>query len=123
LTPSYGRLAVSRTIRTPKNRQKFLKHLSSGASVGASARAAGFGRRTAFEWKADDPDFAAAWEEAYEDATENLEDAARTRALEKSDSLLMFLLKARRPEIYRERVTHKGSNAARIVITETDFAD
>jgi hypothetical protein len=35
----------------------------------------------------------------------------------------MFLLKARRREIYRERVTHNGNNAAPIVITETDFAD
>ena len=123
MTPSYGRLAVSRTIRTPKNRQKFLEHLSTGASVRASARAAGFGRRTAFEWKADDPDFAAEWEEAYESGTESLEEVARARAMEKSDSLLMFLLKARRPEIYRERVTHNGNNAAPIVITESDFAD
>jgi hypothetical protein len=114
---------VSRTIRTPKNRQKFLEHLSTGASVCASARAAGFGRRTAFEWKADDPDFAAEWEEAYESGTESLEEVARARAMEKSDSLLMFLLKARRPEIYRERVTHNGNNAAPIVITESDFAD
>ena len=112
-----------RTIRTPKNREKFLAGLRAGLSVGAAARSAGFGRRTAFEWKAADPDFASGWEDAYESATDGLEDTALARAMEKSDSLLMFLLKARRPEIYRERVTPNGSNATPIAITRTDFAD
>jgi hypothetical protein len=113
---------MSRTIRTPKNRQKFLEHLSTGASVRASARAAGFGRRTAFEWKAADPVFAAEWEEAYETGTECLEEVARVRAMEKSDSLLMFLLKARRPHVYRERVAHEGSSPV-VVTVRKDFAD
>jgi len=45
-----------------------------------------------------------------------------TRAKEKSDSLLIFLLKARRPEKYRERITHDGNKHARIVIVpRTNF--
>jgi Bacteriophage Sf6, terminase small subunit-like len=105
-----------RTIRTPKNREKFLEGLSEGLSVGAAARSAGFARRTAFEWKAEDPDFAAAWEEAYESGTDAIEEVAIARAKEKSDSLLMFLLKSRRPDKYRERSAHEANKNARVAI-------
>ena len=39
-----------------------------------------------------------------------IEDAALARAKEKSDSLIMFLLKARRPQVYRERVSHEAKS-------------
>jgi hypothetical protein len=44
------------------------------------------------------------------------------RAMEKSDSLLMFLLKARRPHVYRERAAHEGSSPV-VVTVRKDFAD
>jgi hypothetical protein len=37
-------------------------------------------------------------------------------------SLLMFLLKARRPHVYRERVAHEGSSPV-VVTVRKDFAD
>jgi hypothetical protein len=109
-----------RTIRTLKKRKKFLQAMSAGASVAAAALAAGMSRRAAYEWREAEPDFAADWDVAQEQGTDALEDEARRRAAEGtdepvfyqgkacgairkySDTLLIFLLKARRPEKFRE---------------------
>jgi hypothetical protein len=52
-----------------------------------------------------DPDFAAAWEDAMTLGVEGLEDEARRRAFGGSDLLMMFMLKAARPDRYRDRST------------------
>ena len=56
------------------------------------------------------PDFAQAWEEAIEQAVDILEAEAWQRARKKSDILMIFLLKAHKPEKYREKVSlhHSG---------------
>jgi hypothetical protein len=51
-----------------------------------------------------DPEFAAAWDEAVEDATDLLEEIAWNRAQKQSDLLLIFLMKANRPTKYRETI-------------------
>lgn len=53
-----------------------------------------------------DPAFREAYEEAFEASTDELERAAFQRAKDRSDLLMIFLLKARRPLVYRERVEH-----------------
>jgi hypothetical protein len=50
-----------------------------------------------------DPDFNAAWTEAEEAGTDILEECAIKRAMEFSDTLLLALLRARRPEKFMER--------------------
>ncbi len=50
-----------------------------------------------------DPDFNAAWTEAEESGTDVMEEAAIKRAMEFSDTLLLALLRARRPEKFMER--------------------
>lgn len=104
----------------------------------------GIGRTTAYDWRADDEDFAKAWDEALEDALDKLELEARRRAhdglikkkftpkgrpvidpatgeqyyeREYSDTLLIFLLKGGRPEKYRERYEQKieGEITANII--------
>ena len=54
--------------------------------------------------------FARAWDDTLESAIEQLEAEAVRRAKDGSDQLLMFLLRARRPELYseRHRVHHSG---------------
>lgn len=49
-------------------------------------------------WRAEDPNFAADWDEAIEDGTDFIEDVATERALKKSDPLMLAILRARRPE-------------------------
>ncbi len=78
--------------------------------VAEAARVAGVGRSTAYDRRKRDEEFAAAWDELVEASTEELEHEAIRRAKNGSDVLLMFMLKARRPQIYVERhqVRHSG---------------
>jgi hypothetical protein len=61
-------------------------------------------RQWAYVLRAEDPEFAQAWDQAIEAGTDALEDAARKRAMRSSDSLLQFILKSRRPHKYRENI-------------------
>ena len=92
-----------------------------------AAQEARIARCTIYEWRAHDHEFDLACREAEVEAVERLEEEARRRAYdgvtrehgiyyrgqkvateiitEYSDSLLMFLLKALRPEKYKERLT------------------
>lgn len=107
-----------------KTRETFLDALRAGASVAASARAVGITRQAAYLERDKSATFRAAWEAALEEGTDRLEDQALRRAtvgvtrtrghyyqgarvgedveVVHSDTLLIFLLKARRPEKYRE---------------------
>ena len=98
------------TVRSFKVRKKFLDALEKGYSVSRACRDADIDVRTAKQWRKEDADFAADWDEAIESGTDALEDKARDRAMKESDSLMTTLLKARRPEKYRERssVEHSG---------------
>lgn len=62
-------------------------------------------------WRNKYPEFADAADDAIEAGTDLLEDVAKLRAtaVDGSDTLLMFLLKSRRPDKYRERqsIEHK----------------
>lgn len=107
---------------TPKKdwRVPFLEALArTGSVVGAAAKAK-VHRSTAYELKSADPAFAALWAEAEAVSVELMEAEARRRAvegtlrpvfqggkkvgevLEYSDTLIIFLLKARRPDVYRD---------------------
>lgn len=83
----------------------FIERLTKGETITAASKAAGICRKTAYNWRDSDEVFADAWDDAIEVGTEKLETEANRRALEGSDTLLIFLLKARRPKVYRERIT------------------
>jgi len=105
----------------------FLKELARRANVSAAARQAKIDRQTAYNWYKNDPDFAAAWDEAVEVAVDGLENEAWRRAAagtlepvfqkgEKvgtirrySDSLMITLLKAHRPEKFKARTANEHS--------------
>src|SRR5689334_17255625 len=93
----------ARTRRTMQKRKRFLELLSESGNVRASCAALDLCRSTLYEWRRHDADFAAAWDSALERGADGLEDEARRRAMAGSDLLLIFLLKALRPEKYRER--------------------
>ena len=99
-------------------RTRFLRKLAQTANVSASARAAGISKSALYDHRARHPAFAKAWDDAIGDALDALEQAVIDRAkdgVEKpvffggnqigtvrsySDALAMFLLRARRPEVY-----------------------
>lgn len=113
---------ANRTARTSARDAKFFKALAAGKPVEKACKLACYGRSTVYEWREQDPEFAKAWDEAVDAAVEAMEAEADRRALEGvdepvfhngeevgsrkrySDTLLIFRLKALRPEKYRERV-------------------
>jgi hypothetical protein len=88
--------------RRPDWRAPFLEAIRVSGNVRLAASAAGVDRSTPYVRAHRDPAFAAAWAAAEQDAIDTLEAEARRRALHGSDGLLMFLLRAHRPERYRD---------------------
>ena len=83
---------------------RFLDKLKNCGNVRLSCSAAGVPRRTVYNWRAKWVTFADEWDDALEDACDILEAEAWKRAIEEqSDRLLMFLLKAHRPDKFKER--------------------
>ena len=123
-------------IWTSARRAKFLKKLAETGNVSAAARAAKASRSRAYQLKAEDAGFAEEWSDALEMATDALDAEARRRAVDGvdtprfhqgqiagsvkkySDSLLMFLLRAHRPDLYRERAGLTNSRQDRHDDTE-----
>jgi hypothetical protein len=121
---------------TGRRRTLFLETLAATGNVSAAARAAAVARSTCYRSRQVDPDFAEAWADAAEEAVDQLEAEARRRALEGverplvgagklirdddgkvvmvreyNDRLLEFLLKAHRPEKYRDKPDTGGKTA------------
>jgi hypothetical protein len=92
-------------VRTPKKRQRFLAVLASGYSVTRAAQAVSISRVTAYAWRKADPDFAKAWDDAWESGTDCFEDVLREMAAERNIAAVIFGLKSRRPERYN-RAAH-----------------
>lgn len=116
-----------RTIRTLENRGKFLEALAASAgNVSVACHAIGIGRTSAYDWKREDLEFSVLWDDIIEKTTDALEQEIYRRAhdgvekpvfyqgeecgrvKEHSDVLAMFILKARKPDKYRDR--HEISN-------------
>lgn len=110
------------TSKREKKAPKFLKELrENGGFVGKACEAVGISKQSVYVWRESDKEFAIEWDRAIDLATEDLEKEARRRAYQGveepvfyqgevcghirkfSDTLLMFTIKARRPE-YRDKI-------------------
>lgn len=107
--------------RTPAQRKKemqgaFLEAFPEIGTITHAARAAGIGRRTHYDWLDADPEYAERFRAVQEESTDVLEQVAIQRAKDGSDTLLIFLLKGRKPHMYRERynVEHTGKDGGPI---------
>lgn len=125
---------------TPKKRQEsrwergFLVALAQTANVTEAARLAKITRQRAYDLRDSSAEFKQAWDDALEQACDTLELEARRRAekgvsktifykgkpvgkeINYSDTLMIFLLKAHRPEKYRERFEHTGPDGGEVVL-------
>ena len=130
---------MKRTRMTKRVREAFLRVLADSCNVSCAARAAGISRNTAYEHRKSDPAFAGAWDEAEQIAADALEAEARRRGVkgydrpvihkgkivdtykEYSDRMLELLLKAHRPEKFREKVRNEltGKDGGPIKVAET----
>ena len=100
------------TNLTDAHKAKLLAKLATGASISASAKAAGVSRQTYYDWRENDETFAKLADEAIETGTDSLEDSALRQAKGGNTSLMVLLLKARRPDKYKDRIAneHSGQN-------------
>lgn len=105
--------------RAEEWRPAFLATLRNTGNVRVSCETAGISRKTAYKAKDSSEDFRAKWNEAMDDAIDSLEAVAQVRARSTSDLLLIFLLKAHRPDKYRETVRqeHTGRDGTPIEVT------
>lgn len=129
------------TIRTQDNREKFLQALKTeNGLVATAAESCNLSRTALYAWKNDDDDFSEAWDQIVDITTETLEKEAWRRAHDGvpkdvfyqgekiatetnySDQLLMFVLRGRKPETYRDnsKVELGGVGGGPLII-EVDF--
>ena len=126
--------------RTELAQKLFLDTYGKTANIAYAARAAGIQRKQVYVWQEKYDDFCSRMAEAREEAYDKLEQEALRRAVEGvqrkrpiivgreiidyeviteySDRLLEVLLKARRPDVFREKtsIEHSGPNGQPIAI-------
>jgi hypothetical protein len=91
-------------LRRPDWTERFVDVFSATGNVRLAATAAGVSRDAPYKRAQVSSAFAAQWLQARESAVDILEAEARRRALSTSDTLLMFLLKADRPDRFSPRL-------------------
>ena len=91
--------------------QAFLIAFAKCGNITQAAEVSSVSRRSHYGWVQNDPAYAEAFGDAREESADALETEARRRALADSDTLLIFLLKGVRPEVYRESVDHTHRHA------------
>lgn len=96
---------VAATKHPDRIKQRALEAFLEHGTVLAACNAARIGRTTWYEWRQNDAEFNRLANEAEEAVTDALEEVAQARATMPagSDTLLIFLLKARRREKYADR--------------------
>jgi hypothetical protein len=102
-------LPASGVFRHHKKRA-FLTAFAATGNIQRAALASGVDRSTHYDWLQRDPEYPAVFDQVRNVAIEYLEAVAHhraTRSENPSDLLLIFLLKAARPEVYRDNLTYK----------------
>jgi len=138
VSPKVGGDVPAKRKWTAQRREAFLRHLRATGNVSSAAEAVGLARSGVYALRQADAGFRAAWDDAVEAALDDLEAELRRRAMEGterpvfhkgetvgtirnySDSLAMFLLRSRRPQVYggesggREKGSAPGETAAQV---------
>lgn len=126
-------------LKNDKKIEIFLEEIRKTGNITHAAACANLDRKALYVKKKIDPEFCKAWEEALELGIDRLEDACMERAVfgvpdpvfyngeiiyEKrvfNDSLAMFLLKKRKPHVYRD--THELWHANLSNLTDDEISE
>jgi len=127
--------------RTLQKMDKLIQCLRQYGNPTRAAQAAGITRSLAYRWRSLYPGFAKVWTMAMNMAIDDLETEARRRAFEGvlkpagwykgkaggkvreySDLLLMFLLKAYRPDKFKDRIEASGAGVLGVKVQITDYS-
>lgn len=113
---------------TTLKKQKFLEHFATTGNASKTCRELGLSRNSVKFWQRKDRTFQAGYDAAQEEAVERMEEEARRRGVEGtlepvyfagkavgairkySDTMLIFLLKAAKPEKYRDFYYDQGGH-------------
>ena len=98
---------------------RFLERYRNSGNIRASCQSAEVSRSTIYYWRGKFATFAAEMRDAKDDAVDALDLEAWKRATQgASDRLLMFLLQAHRPDVYKPitRMSHEGPDGGPILI-------
>jgi hypothetical protein len=126
-----NRSRVREAVPSKKRRDwvpTWLRAYGEYGTVTAASKAARISRVTAYQRRKRDEAFADAWDDLEQEVTDNLERSGIQRAMDGSDRLVEFFLRARRPNIYRDRVDHSHSGsaeapAARLDVSKLDLEE
>ncbi len=98
---------------------QFLEHLTNGISLAGAARAVGVSHETVYSKKRDDKAFSAEIDAAREAGADRMEDALLSQGISgKNATALIFLLKGKRPHIYRENLAVSGPDGGPVQFTQ-----
>jgi hypothetical protein len=85
-------------------KRALLQHYAACGTIKGACDAVGIHTRLAYTWKVKDPDFSKKWDEITTGSVlAHLEQVAIERAMEKSDLLIMFLMKSMNRKRYDDR--------------------
>lgn len=94
---------LARNNATAVKKAAFLTALAERGTVLHAAESARVRRQTVYVWRRVDTAFAEAWADSLEDSTEALEASMYERAMRGDTIAGIFLLKGRRPTVYRDQ--------------------
>jgi len=97
-------MVTKATDKKADRQERFLRAFSQIPHIGEACAAASISRNTYYRWLKEDEAFAEKAKEAEEYGLDELEAEAIRRAKEKSDVLLIFLLKSKRRHIFGDKL-------------------
>ncbi len=97
------RSKARREMSTEELKRRFLEAYERYGTVTSACRIVELSRDSPYRWRQQDPEFNEAFENSRNVVADDLEQEALRRAHDGSDLLLIFMLKALRPDKYRER--------------------
>jgi hypothetical protein len=120
ITPEIVESVTAFPLSADRKELFFRSLIATGGHVGKACDLAKISRQRVLQWRSEDAAFARDYEEALEYGTENLEERLYSRALDTDTTAAIFLLKARRPNVYRENIrveTELTENAVERFVT------
>lgn len=97
----------------------FLNALAASANVRVACMQAKISRKTAYQWKEEDAEFAKAWKDALDDGIDLVEYALYKRAINASDKAAIFLLEVHKYGS-KKTVEHTGPGGGPIPVAATN---
>jgi hypothetical protein len=88
-------------------KKAIIKALASGMGPGEAAENVGIGRSTAYEWKREDADFSAHWDNAVQTSFDKVESVLYKLAISGDRQACMDILKHRRGDVYNNNAGDK----------------